>query len=78
MPAMSEALDAPVLVLADLDGARPADTALELVTAARALTAGDVIALTPGPLEAGAPALAAHVAHQLGLAHEFIEIDNPA
>ena len=59
MPAMSEALDAPVLVLADLDGARPADTALELVTAARALTAGDVIALTPGPLEAGAPALAA-------------------
>lgn len=35
MPAMSEALDAPVLVLADLDGARPADTALELVTAAR-------------------------------------------
>ena len=26
----------------------------------------------------GAPALAAHVAQQLGLAHEFIEIDNPA
>lgn len=26
----------------------------------------------------GAPALAAHVASQLGLAHEFIEIDNPA
>ena len=26
----------------------------------------------------GAPTLAAHVAHQLGLAHEFIEIDNPA
>ena len=65
MPAMSEALDAPVLVLADLDGARPADTALELVTAARALTAGDVIALTPGPLEAGAPALAAAGATRL-------------
>ena len=26
----------------------------------------------------GAPALAAHVAGQLGLAHEFIDIDNPA
>ena len=26
----------------------------------------------------GAPAVAAHVAQQLGLAHEFIEIDNPA
>ncbi|MGP1517395.1 MAG: Nif3-like dinuclear metal center hexameric protein [Ottowia sp.] len=26
----------------------------------------------------GAPAMAAHVAQQLGLAHEFIEIDNPA
>jgi dinuclear metal center YbgI/SA1388 family protein len=26
----------------------------------------------------GAPALAAHVAAQLGIAHEFIEIDNPA
>ena len=26
----------------------------------------------------GAPAVAAHVAAQLGLAHEFIEIDNPA
>ena len=65
MPAMSEALDAPVLVLADLDGARPADIALELVTAARALTAGDVIALTPGPLEAGAPALAAAGATRL-------------
>ncbi len=26
----------------------------------------------------GAPAMAAHVAAQLGLAHEFIEIDNPA
>ena len=65
MPAMSEALDAPVLVLADLDGDRPADTALELVTAARALTAGDVIALTPGPLEAGAPALAAAGATRL-------------
>lgn len=26
----------------------------------------------------GAPALAAHVARELGLAHEFIEIDNPA
>lgn len=26
----------------------------------------------------GAPALAAHVAAQLGLAHEFIDIDNPA
>ncbi len=26
----------------------------------------------------GAPAVAAHVATQLGLAHEFIEIDNPA
>lgn len=26
----------------------------------------------------GAPAVAAHVARQLGLAHEFIEIDNPA
>ena len=26
----------------------------------------------------GAPALASHVAGQLGLAHEFIEIDNPA
>ena len=26
----------------------------------------------------GAPALAAHVAQQLGLAHQFIEIDNPA
>jgi dinuclear metal center YbgI/SA1388 family protein len=26
----------------------------------------------------GAPALAAHVASQLGLAHEFIDIDNPA
>lgn len=26
----------------------------------------------------GAPALAAHVAAQLGVAHEFIEIDNPA
>lgn len=26
----------------------------------------------------GAPAVAAHVAGQLGLAHEFIEIDNPA
>ncbi len=26
----------------------------------------------------GAPAVAAHVAHQLGLAHEFVDIDNPA
>jgi len=26
----------------------------------------------------GAPAVAAHVADQLGLAHEFIDIDNPA
>ena len=26
----------------------------------------------------GAPAMAAHVAEQLGIAHEFIEIDNPA
>ena len=26
----------------------------------------------------GAPAVAAHVAAQLGLAHEFIDIDNPA
>ena len=26
----------------------------------------------------GAPAVAAHVAAQLGLQHEFIEIDNPA
>jgi dinuclear metal center YbgI/SA1388 family protein len=26
----------------------------------------------------GAPAVAAHVAHQLGLAHRFIDIDNPA
>lgn len=26
----------------------------------------------------GAPAVAAHVAHQLGIEHEFIEIDNPA
>ena len=26
----------------------------------------------------GAPAVAAHVAHQLGLSHRFIEIDNPA
>jgi putative NIF3 family GTP cyclohydrolase 1 type 2 len=26
----------------------------------------------------GAPAVAAHVAEKLGLAHEFIEIDNPA
>ena len=26
----------------------------------------------------GAPAVAAHVAQQLGLAHEFVEIDNPA
>ena len=26
----------------------------------------------------GAPAMAAHVAAQLGIAHEFIEIDNPA
>ena len=26
----------------------------------------------------GAPAVAAHVAAQLDLAHEFIEIDNPA
>ena len=26
----------------------------------------------------GAPAMAAHVAGQLGIAHEFIEIDNPA
>ena len=26
----------------------------------------------------GAPAVAAHVAAKLGLAHEFIEIDNPA
>lgn len=26
----------------------------------------------------GAPAMAAHVAQQLGLAHEFIDIDNPA
>jgi putative NIF3 family GTP cyclohydrolase 1 type 2 len=26
----------------------------------------------------GAPALAAHVASQLGLAHAFIDIDNPA
>jgi dinuclear metal center YbgI/SA1388 family protein len=26
----------------------------------------------------GAPAVAAHVAQQLGIAHEFIEIDNPA
>lgn len=26
----------------------------------------------------GAPAVAAHVAHQLGIAHRFIEIDNPA
>jgi putative NIF3 family GTP cyclohydrolase 1 type 2 len=26
----------------------------------------------------GAPAVAAHVAAQLGLEHEFIDIDNPA
>ena len=26
----------------------------------------------------GAPAVAAHVAAQLGVAHQFIEIDNPA
>ena len=26
----------------------------------------------------GAPAFAAHVAAQLGIAHQFIEIDNPA
>lgn len=26
----------------------------------------------------GAPAVAAHIAHSLGLVHEFIEIDNPA
>ncbi len=26
----------------------------------------------------GAPALAAHVAHEFGLVHEFIELDNPA
>lgn len=26
----------------------------------------------------GAPALAAHVARQLGLAHEFVDVDNPA
>jgi putative NIF3 family GTP cyclohydrolase 1 type 2 len=26
----------------------------------------------------GAPALAAHVAQQLGLTHQFIDIDNPA
>jgi putative NIF3 family GTP cyclohydrolase 1 type 2 len=26
----------------------------------------------------GAPALAAHVAQNLGLQHQFIEIDNPA
>jgi putative NIF3 family GTP cyclohydrolase 1 type 2 len=26
----------------------------------------------------GAPALAAHVAQQLGLEHEFVDIDNPA
>ena len=26
----------------------------------------------------GAPAVAAHVAAELGLAHEFIDIDNPA
>jgi putative NIF3 family GTP cyclohydrolase 1 type 2 len=26
----------------------------------------------------GAPALGAHVAAQLGIAHQFIDIDNPA
>ena len=26
----------------------------------------------------GAPALAAHIAAQLGIEHQFIEIDNPA
>ena len=34
-------LDAPVLVLADLDGTRPTDPALELVAVARTLTGGD-------------------------------------
>ena len=53
---MSETLDAPVLVLADLDGALPTGPALELVTAARTLTAGDVVALVLGPVEAAASA----------------------
>ena len=68
---MSEALgtlDAPVLVLADLDGTRPTDPALELVAAARTLTGGggDVVALTLGPVEAEASAaLAAAGANRL-------------
>ena len=53
---MSETLDAPVLVLADFDGALPTGPALELVTAARTLTAGDVVALVLGPVEAAASA----------------------
>ena len=60
---MSETLDAPVLVLADLDGALPAGPALELVTAARTLTAGDVVALVLGPVEAAASAALAAALH---------------
>jgi electron transfer flavoprotein, alpha subunit len=65
-------LDAPVLVLADLDGTRPTDPALELVAVARTLTGGDggdgsdVVALTLGPVEAEASAaLAAAGANRL-------------
>ena len=47
---MTETLDAPVLVLVDVDGARPTGPALELATAARTLTAGDVVALATGPV----------------------------
>ena len=48
---MTETLDAPVLVLVDVDGARPTGPALELATAARTLTAGDVVALATGPVD---------------------------
>ena len=48
---MTETLDAPVLVLVDVDGARPTGPALELATAARTLTAGDVVTLATGPVD---------------------------
>ncbi|EJN84955.1 hypothetical protein HMPREF1129_1953 [Actinomyces naeslundii str. Howell 279] len=52
-------LDAPLLVLVDLETAESAPTgpSLELLTAARGLTGGDVIALALQPL--GEPARAA-------------------
>ena len=54
-------LDAPLLVLVDLETAESAPTgpSLELLTAARGLTSGDVVALTLRPLDDAASAVLA-------------------